>query len=140
MRNQLLLRVLLLLLLGKLLAACVPVGEGEWVPVTPDGSAPAPINPPAPPKVPPIQPAPQPTIRPTVMPIQDPGNELGVRETHAVDSPESCDRMLETFQKQGRNLRLVEKRFIGSNSVLPWLCIFEGSDASSDVFKDNRAR
>jgi hypothetical protein len=37
MRNPLLLRVLLLLLLGKLLAACVPVGEGEWVPVTPDG-------------------------------------------------------------------------------------------------------
>jgi hypothetical protein len=129
--------------------ACVPTGEGEWVPAPiggdgGGGSVPAPQPAQPAPKpvstVPPIQPTVQPTIAPTMMPIQDPGNIPGVRETHAVGSREACDRLLKKFQQDGRKLRIVEKRFLGNNHVLPWLCVFEGEDAQSGVFDDKRSR
>ncbi|MBN8561072.1 MAG: hypothetical protein J0L70_11145 [Leptolyngbya sp. UWPOB_LEPTO1] len=69
---------------------------------------------------------------------QDPGNVEGQRETHAVSSRADCDTMLRNFQKQGRQLRLVERRYVGGN--LPYLCIFEGADAQPEYFDDNRYR
>jgi hypothetical protein len=124
--------------------ACVPTGEGNWQPVPiPEGvgpSAPKPL-PQAKPTVPPIQPTPQPTIAPTVMPIQDDETNIpGVREVHAAASREDCDKMLRQFQKQGRNLTLRIRQVSNNNSVLPWLCIFEGPDAGPDVFQDQRSR
>jgi hypothetical protein len=137
-------RLLLVLGLLLLVVACVPIGEGEWQPIPiPAGgsqSAPKPI-PQAKPTVPPIQPTLQPTIAPTIMPIQeDETNIPGVREVHAAASREDCDKMLKQFQKQGRNLTLRIRQVSNNNSVLSWLCIFEGPDAGPDVFQDQRSR
>jgi hypothetical protein len=148
---KILIQSMITIVLSWLVVGCVPTGEGEWIPVPIGGSgssvpAPQPAQPapkPAATPVPttlPIQPTIQPTIAPTMMPIQDPGNIPGVRETHAVDSREACDRLLKKFNQDGRKLRLVDRRFVGNNNVLPWLCIFEGEDAQSGVFDDKRSR
>ncbi len=128
------------LLLG---VACVPIGEGEWRPMPiPEGGGQSVPPPAAPvkPTVPPSQPTPQPTIAPTVMPIQDDETNIpGVREVHAATSEEACYKMLEKFKQQDRNLT-VRVKMKDNNSVLSWLCIFEGPDASPDGFIDQRSR
>ncbi len=129
---KIIVKVLLSLGLMLLCIACVPTGEGNWQPVPiPEGggqSAPPPV-PQAKPTVPPIQPTLQPTIAPTIMPIQDDEtNILGVREVHAAASREDCDKMWNQFRKQGRNLTLRIRQVSNNNSVLSWLCIFEGPD------------
>jgi hypothetical protein len=145
MRNRLLVCGLVLSI-ARLLMACVPIGEGEWIPVLPGGGGggSVPVQPPAPPKVPPavppLRPTVQPTIVPTMMPIaEDETNIPGVREVHAVANEDDCRRMADTFAKQGRNLRLV-RASPNNGTILPWNCLFEGPDASTDVFQDHRSR
>ncbi|NEQ20697.1 MAG: hypothetical protein F6K28_15955 [Microcoleus sp. SIO2G3] len=65
--------------------------------------------------------------------------EDGVRELHAVTSPEYCDQMANLFRQQGRNIRLVKKvRNPNQGAQLPWMCVFEGPDASASYFNDHR--
>jgi hypothetical protein len=142
MQNRLLGRSLLLLAVAGLLIACVPTGEGEWIPVMPNsggGSVPAP-PPKAAPAVPPIRPTVPPTIAPTMMPIaEDETNIPGIREVHSVATREDCQRMANTFAKQGRNIRLIRISANGG-TILPFTCVFEGPDASTEVFQDKRSR
>lgn len=69
---------------------------------------------------------------------EDPGNVEGQRETHAVTTRNDCDEMARRFRQQGRRVQLVERRYVGGQ--LPYLCIFEGEDAQSGYFDDNRYR
>jgi hypothetical protein len=68
--------------------------------------------------------------------LRDPANVPGKRETHAVANSGICDEMLRNFQRQGRRLKLVERRYVGGQ--LPYLCIFEGADAQPGYYDDNR--
>lgn len=134
-----LIRVIGAIVLGGLAVGCIPTGEGEWKPVPIDGTGnPQPQPGPAKPTIAPTTP---PTIVPTMVPIQeDETNIPGVREVHAAASEADCDAMFKKFKKAGRNLRMRTRKIGDNNSVLPWLCIFEGPDASVDVFNDNRSR
>lgn len=68
--------------------------------------------------------------------VQDPGNEAGVRETHGAVNASDCDVMASNFKKEGRNVKLVErkKNDLGTGGVLNWICIFEGADAAVGHF------
>jgi hypothetical protein len=145
-----LIRILGAIAIACLAFGCVPTVEGEYIPLpvgggNGGGSAPGQPAQPAPkpvpsPVVPPIQPTIQPTIAPTLMPIaEDELNIPGVRETHAVATKEDCGAMAKRFAQQGRNLKLVRVKANGG-TVLPYTCIFEGLDAASGVFDDNRSR
>jgi hypothetical protein len=146
---KILIRWIVSILLAASGLACVPTGEGEWVPAPIGGDggggsvpAPQPAQP-APkqtPKVPPIQPTVQPTIAPTMMPIDaEDMNIPGVREVHAVANKEDCQAMAKRFGQQGRDLKLTKVKPNGG-TVLPFTCVFDGPDAAASVFDDNRSR
>jgi hypothetical protein len=124
-----------------LLQSCVPTGEGDWRPIPMDGSGqsapqPAPVKP----TVPPIQPTAIPTIVPTALPIaEDETNIPGMREVHGVVNAEDCAKMEQRFRQQGRNLRLVNIK-PRHDTIIKYICIFEGADAGTDTFTDNRSK
>lgn len=61
---------------------------------------------------------------------QDPGNLGGVRETHGVVNRRDCDKLEQTFLKQGRRIQLVDRiRSKNRGATLQWICVFEGEDA-----------
>ncbi|MBD2088897.1 hypothetical protein H6F67_03405 [Microcoleus sp. FACHB-1515] len=129
--------------IAALLNACVPYpdsgGGGSYrmpipVPAGGGGSVPRTVPPPIGASDLPSQPL-------YAQDDQDPDywQEDGVRELHGATSPAQCQRMAERFRQEGRNIRLVAaKPNRNPGSTLPYYCVFEGPDASSSYFQDNR--
>lgn len=59
-----------------------------------------------------------------------------VREVHSATSRESCLKMMQRFQKEGRNIQLKEIR--PGTGDLPFYCVFEGPDAQTEYWEDRR--
>jgi hypothetical protein len=66
-------------------------------------------------------------------------NEPGKTELHGATTENACYKMEQTFKRQGRKLRLIRvDRLNNPGAVLRFLCIFEGEDAQTGYFDENR--
>jgi hypothetical protein len=83
-----------------------------------------------------------PIVRPGPAPMRTQYNQPGKREVHAAANADGCQRMLERFRRQGRNLKLVEVRRVRNaardGGVMQYQCIFEGSDSTDGYYNDRR--
>ena len=116
------------------------VGSYRMPPIAPAGGGGVSRAPMAPPPIAPGQDLPsQPLYSEQQSPDPDYWAENGVRELHGATSPAQCQRMAERFRKEGRNVQLVRaKPNQNPGSTLPYYCIFEGPDASSAYYQDQR--
>lgn len=65
------------------------------------------------------------------------------RESHGAVNASDCERMLERFKREGRNIELVDvlPNQIGTGGVLRFQCVFEtldGEQAEPDYYSDPR--
>ena len=66
-------------------------------------------------------------------------NQPGKTELHGATSRENCNKMEQTFKKQGRNVRLVRVQpTTNPGAILQYICVFEGGDAQTGYFDEKR--